>query len=131
MDATTKTLVQTTIALGAGVLVFRGIAAAAGIAATGLGILNIQLGRTAVLTALASGAAKGGWLVGLVGAAAAAATVYGVLNNNIKTTGEETEALSSKARELKDQIAQLQKEITDGKKLGIDTTDAQQRMSFT
>jgi TP901 family phage tail tape measure protein len=129
MDATTKTLVQTTIALGAGVLVFRGIAAAAGIAATGLGILNIQLGRTAVLTALASGAAKGGWLVGLVGAAAAAATVYGVLNNNIKTTGEETEALSSKARELKDQIAQLQKEIADGKKLGIDTTDAQQRVN--
>jgi hypothetical protein len=67
--------------------------------------------------------------VGLVGAAAAAATVYGVLNNNIKTTGEETEALSSKARELKDQIAQLQKEITDGKKLGIDTTDAQQRVN--
>jgi TP901 family phage tail tape measure protein len=129
MDATTKTLVQTTIALGTGVLVFRGIAAAAGIAATGLGILNIQLGRTAVLTALASGAAKGGWLVGLVGAAAAAATVYGVLNNNIKTTGEETEALSSKARELKDQIAQLQKEIADGKKLGIDTTDAQQRVN--
>jgi TP901 family phage tail tape measure protein len=129
MDATTKTLVQTTIALGAGVLVFRGIAAAAGIAATGLGILNIQLGRTAVLTALASGAAKGGWLVGLVGAAAAAATVYGVLNNNIKTTGEETEALSSKARELKDQIAQLQKEIADGKRLGIDTKDAQQRVN--
>jgi TP901 family phage tail tape measure protein len=129
MDATTKTLVQTTIALGAGVLVFRGIAAAAGIAATGLGILNIQLGRTAVLTALASGAAKGGWLAGLVGAAAAAATVYGVLNNNIKTTGEETEALSSKARELKDQIAQLQKEIADGKKLGIDTTDAQRRVN--
>ena len=129
MDATTKTLVQATIALGTGVLVFRGIAAAAGIAATGLGVLNIQLGRTAVLTALASGAAKGGWLVGLVGAAAAAATVYGVLNNNIKTTGEETEALSSKARELKDQIAQLQKEITDGKKLGIDTTDAQQRVN--
>ena len=128
MDATTKTLVQTTIALGAGVLVFRGIAAAAGIAATGLGVLNIQLGRTAVLTALASGAAKGGWLVGLVGAAAAAATVYGVLNNNIKTTGEETEALSSKARELKDQIAQLQKEIADGKRLGIDTTDAQRRV---
>jgi TP901 family phage tail tape measure protein len=129
MDATTKTLVQTTIALGAGVLVFRGIAAAAGIAATGLGFLNIQLGRTAVLTALASGAAKGGWLAGLVGAAAAAATVYGVLNNNIKTTGEETEALSSKARELKDQIAQLQKEIADGKKLGIDTTDAQRRVN--
>ena len=129
MDSTTKTLVQTTIALGAGVLVFRGIAAAAGIAATGLGFLNIQLGRTAVLTALASGAAKGGWLAGLVGAAAAAATVYGVLNNNIKTTGEETEALSSKARELKDQIAQLQKEIADGKKLGIDTTDAQRRVN--
>jgi TP901 family phage tail tape measure protein len=129
MDATTKTLVQTTIALGAGVLVFRGIAAAAGIAATGLGILNIQLGRTAVLTSLASGAAKGGFVAGLIGAAATAASVYAVLNNNIKTTGEETEALSSKARELKDQIAQLQKEIADGKKLGIDTTDAQRRVN--
>ena len=128
MDATTKTLVQTTIALGAGVLVFRGIAAATGVASVALGLLNVQLGRTAVLTALASGAAKGGLLVGLVGAAAAAATVYGVLNNNIKTTGEDTEALSSKARELKDQIAQLQKEIADGKKLGIDTTDAQRRV---
>ena len=129
MDRTTKTLVQTTIALGAGVLVFRAIAAAAGIAATGLGFLNIQLGRTTVLTSLASGAAKGGWIMGLVGAAAAAATVYGVLNNNIKTTGEDTEALSSKARDLKEQIAQLQKEIADGKKLGIDTKEAQQRVN--
>ena len=129
MDATTKTLVQTTIALGAGILVFRGIAAAAGVAAAGLGLLNIQLGRTAVLTTLASGAAKGGWIAGLVGAAAAAATVYGVLNTNIQVTGQETEALSGKARELKEQIAQLQKEIADGKKLGIDTKDSQQRVN--
>lgn len=129
MDATTKTLVQTTIALGAGILVFRGIAAAAGVAAAGLGFLNIQLGRTAVLTTLASGAAKGGWIAGLVGAAAAAVTVYGVLNTNIQVTGQETEALSSKARELKEQIAQLQKEIANGKKLGIDTTDAQKRVN--
>ena len=129
MDKTTKTLVQTTIALGSGVLAFRSIAAAAGIAATGLGFLNIQLGRTAVLTTLAAGAAKGGWIAGLVGAAAAAATVYGVLNSNIKTTGEDTEALSGKARELKEQIAQLQKEIADGKKLGIDTKDTQQRVN--
>jgi TP901 family phage tail tape measure protein len=129
MDATTKTLVQTTIALGTGILVFRGIAAAAGVAATGLSFLNIQLGRTAVLTTLASGAAKGGWIAGLVGAAAAAATVYGVLNTNIQVTGQETEALSGKARELKEQIAQLQKEIADGKKLGIDTTDAQKRVN--
>ncbi len=128
MDATTKTLVQTTIALGAGILVFRGIAAAAGVAAAGLGFLNIQLGRTAVLTTLASGAAKGGWFVGLVGAAAAAATVYGVLNTNIQVTGQETEALSGKARELKEQIAQLQKEIADGKKLGIDTKDNEKRV---
>jgi len=129
MDQTTKTLVQTTIALGAGVLVFRGIAAAAGIAATGLSLLNIQLGRTAVLTSLASGAARGGFIAGLVGAAATAAGVYAVLNNNIKATGQETETLSSKARELKDQIAQLQKEIADGKKLGIDTTEAQKRVN--
>ncbi len=129
MDQTTKTLVQTTIALGAGVLVFRGIAAAAGIAATGLSLLNIQLGRTAVLTSLASGAARGGFIAGLVGAAATAAGVYAVLNNNIKATGQETEALSSKARGLKDQIAQLQKEIADGKKLGIDTTEAQKRVN--
>ncbi len=129
MDQTTKTLVQTTIALGAGVLVFRGIAAAAGIAATGLSLLNIQLGRTAVLTSLASGAARGGFIAGLVGAAATAAGVYAVLNNNIKATGQETEALSGKARELKDQIAQLQKEIADGKKLGIDTTEAQKRVN--
>lgn len=129
MDQTTKTLVQTTIALGAGVLVFRGIAAAAGIAATGLSLLNIQLGRTAVLTSLASGAARGGFIAGLVGAAATAAGVYAVLNNNIKATGQETEALSGKARGLKDQIAQLQKEIADGKKLGIDTTEAQKRVN--
>jgi len=129
MDKTTKTLVQTTIALGAGVLVFRSIAAAAGIAATGLGFLNIQLGRTAVLTSLASGAAKGGFAAALIGAAVTAASVYAVLNNNIKTTGEDTEALSSKARELKEQIAQLQKEIADGKKLGLDTTDAQKRVN--
>ena len=128
MDATTKALVQTTIALGAGILVFRGIAAAAGVAAAGLGFLNIQLGRTAVLTTLASGAAKGGWIAGLVGAAAAAATVYGVLNTNIQVTGQETEALSGKARELKDQIAQLQKEIAEGKKLGIDTKDSEKRV---
>ena len=132
MDATTKTLVQTTIALGAGVLVFRTLGGVIQLATAAMALYNVQLTRAAIITALQTGAAKGGWagaLISVAAAGTAAALVYKTIGDNAKVAGQDTEALSGKARELKDQIAQLQKEIADGKKLGVDTTDAQRRVN--
>jgi hypothetical protein len=132
MDTTTKTLVQTTVALGGAVLAFRVAQGLIQLATAAAALYNVELTRTAILTALASGAAKGGWVGALISVAVAggtAALAYKLIGDNAKVAGQDTEALSSKARELKEQIAQLQKEITDGKKLGIDTKDAQQRVN--
>jgi len=132
MDTTTKTLLQTTIALGSAVLAFRVAQGLIQLATAAAALYNVELTKTAILTALASGAAKGGWVGALISVAVAggtAALAYKLIGDNAKVAGQETESLSSKARELKDQIAQLQKEIADGKKLGIDTTDAQKRVN--
>jgi TP901 family phage tail tape measure protein len=132
MDATTKTLVQTTVALGSAVLAFRVAQGLIQLATAAAALYNAELTKTAILTALASGAAKGGWVGALISVAVAggtAALAYKLIGDNAKVAGQDTEALSSKARELKEQIAQLQKEIANGKKLGIDTTDAQKRVN--
>jgi len=132
MDATTKTLVQTTVALGSAVLAFRVAQGLIQLATAAAALYNVELTKTAILTALASGAAKGGWVGALISVAVAggtAALAYKLIGDNAKVAGQDTEALSSKARELKEQIAQLQKEIADGKKLGLDTTDAQKRVN--
>lgn len=132
MDQTTKTLVQTTLALGAGMLAFRVAQGLIGLASAALIGLNVNLTRTAILTSLIGGSAKGGWMGALINLAVvggSAALAYKLVGDNVKAAGQDTEALSGKARELKEQIAQLQKEIADGKKLGIDTTDAQKRVN--
>jgi len=134
-DSTTKTLLQTTVALGVALAVMKSRVIEFGVTATILkavtvaqGLWNEKLKISAVLQAVINGLT----IKGLVNAGIAAGVgvaAYLALDNMIKTTGQDTETLSGKARELKDQIAQLQKEIADGKKLGIDTTEAQKRVN--
>jgi TP901 family phage tail tape measure protein len=115
-DRTTKTLLQTAVGLGAFVAVLKGItiAQAAWTAATkGTGV------AMAFLTALTgpSGIARVA-----VAAGVAAAAYYG-MGQAIKVAGEETTAMADKSRAVKDEIAQLGKEIEQSKKLNVDTSD--------
>ncbi|MFO0000664.1 MAG: hypothetical protein ACK559_06015, partial [bacterium] len=57
-----------------------------------------------------------------VAAGVAAAAYYG-MGQAIKVTGEETTAMADKSRAVKDEIAQLGKEIEQSKKLNVDTSD--------
>jgi len=133
-DSTTKTLLQTTVALGVALAVMKSRIVEFGVTATILkavtvaqGLWNEKLKISAVLQSVINGLT----IKGLVNAGIAAGVgvaAYLALDNMIKTTGQDTEALSGKARELKDQIEQLQKEIADGKKLGIDTKDSEKRV---
>jgi len=120
-DRTTKTLIQTTVGLGVAIAVLRGIAVAQA-------VWNERLKVTAVLQAIVNGlSVKGLGQIAL--AAGVGALAYAGIGALIKETGQETTELSDKARGLKDEIKSLQDQIAEQKRLGLDTTTAEQRLA--
>ena len=142
-----RSAVPVTIALGqallivtnraklAGALTLAHVAAARGIAAvtaayTALKVVKdaiinrtkVQLTLESLIAGLKTGGIAGA-VVTVAGTAAAAGLAYKFIGDQIKVAGEETTALSDKSKELKEEIAQIGKEIEQGKKLNIDTTD--------
>lgn len=126
-DRTTKALIQTTTGLAVGVAVFRGIAGAVGLLNAAQALWNTRLkGSIALQTVLTALTPKG--LVQLAVAATAAGLAYQGVGALIKVAGEDTEELSGKTEELKDEIKLLQDETEKRKKLNLDTTEAQKKL---
>lgn len=134
MDKTSKTLLQTTVAFGVAVVTFRAVSVAVGLAVAAMAMFNKQLTIANINMALARGtAARGGWVGTIVSIAAAlgvAAVGYKVLGDNVQTAGAETEGLSEKVRGLNDEITKLQKDIAEGKRLGVNTDDAERQLEI-
>ena len=127
-DRTTKQLLQTTIALGVGITIFRGLYQGLKlIELAQVGINNLTK-AWAVILAFVKGLNPGSALLALGVAAAAATGAYFALDNVIKVTGADTEELSSKANDLKEQIKGVQEEIESSKKLNLDTSEAQRKL---
>lgn len=127
-DRTTKQLIQTTIALGVGIVIFKGLH-------QGIKLLELaQIGLNnankayAVILSFIKGLNPGSALLALGVAAAAATGAYFALDNVIKVAGADTEDLTSKANDLKEQIKGVQDEIASSKKLNIDTSEAQRKL---
>lgn len=118
VDKTTKTLIQTMTGLATFVAVIRGLAAAqrlwaAATAATGAALTFVTaLGGPSGLARIA------------VATAAASAAYYG-MSKIIKETGADTNDLSEKSKALKGEIEKLGAEIEQGRKLKIDTSEAE------
>ena len=127
-DRTTKQLLQTTIALGVGIAVFKGMTQGLAALQVAQSVLNARTKAYAVLLSFVQALNPGKALIALGIAAAAAAGTYALLDSQIKVTGEDTEELSKKANELRDEIKKTQDEIDKTKKLKLDTTEAQQRL---
>ena len=126
-DKTTKALIQTTVGLAVGVSVFRGIAGAVALLNAAQALWNTRLkGSIALQTVLTALTPKG--LVQLAVAATAATAAYAAVGSLIRVAGEETEDLSGKTEELRDEIKLLQEEIQKRKELKLDTTEAQKKL---
>jgi TP901 family phage tail tape measure protein len=102
--------------------------------ALGAFLITLRLIRIAQDAWTASTKGTAGWMTFLtalqgpkgIGQIAVAAGVAGVafagLGAVIKETGQETAALEQKSKGLKDEVASLDKQIAEGKKLNIDTS---------
>ena len=127
-DRTTKQLLQTTIALGIGITVFKGIyQGVVLLKAAQLGLNNAQR-ASAVILAFIQGLNPGKAVLALSVAAVAASAAYATLDRFIKVAGADTEELTSKVNDLKEQIKGVQDEIASSKKLNIDTSGAQRKL---
>jgi len=116
VDSKTKALIQTMAGLATFVAVMRGIIALQE-------LWNARLKITTVLLTITNAlSGPQGWAkIGVAIAAAGAA--YAGMGALIKETGGETDALADKSKGLKDEIAQLQSQIDQGKKLKVDTSE--------
>ena len=121
-DRTTKTLVQTMVALGVGVAILRGLAVAQA-------LWNAQLLRTTILQGIVSAFSLKG-LATLALAAGAGALAYKLVGDAIQVTGEETQALTEKASKLKGELTDLQKQLAEEKRLNMNTDDTQRRIEI-
>lgn len=126
-DRTTKGLIQTTVGLAVGVAIYRGLAGAATLLAVAQGVWNKGLKASIALQAALQALTPKG-LVQLAVAATAAGLAYQGVGALIKVAGEDTEELSGKTEELRDEIKLLQDEIEKRKKLNLDTTEAQKKL---
>lgn len=125
VDATTKGLLVTLGTVGTAAAVFR-------LAAFAVDALNARLAITGGLLGGIAAATKTKGIASLIAIAVAATgakLAYDGLSNSITVSGEDATALSDKARDLKDQIKQLQDQIAEQKRLGLDTTTAEQRLA--
>lgn len=126
-DRTTKALIQTTAGLAAGVGAYRALATGINLVAVAQGVMNartrVGIALTAALQALTP---KG--MIALAAAAVTAGIVYQGVGALIRVAGEETQEMSGKAEELRDEIKLLQDEIEKRKKLNLDTTEAQKKI---
>lgn len=127
-DRTTKQLLQTTIALGVGIAIFRGLYQGLKLIEVAQSGINNITKAYAVILSFVKGLNPGSALLALGIAAAAATGAYFALDNVIKVTGADTEELSSKANDLKEQIKGVQEEIANSKKLNLDTSEAQRKL---
>jgi TP901 family phage tail tape measure protein len=116
VDSKTKSLIQTMAGLATFVAVMRGIVALQE-------LWNARLKITVALQTISSAlSGPQGWAkIGIAIAAAGAA--YAGMGALIKETGGETDALADKSKGLKDEIAQLQSQIDQAKKLKVDTSE--------
>ncbi len=121
-DKTSKALVQTLAALGAFVLVLKGITLAQ-IAWNNAAKISVILQAT--LTALKS--AKG--IAGIALAVGAGAAAYTALGAAMKNAGQDAEEMSDKARELRTQIKDTQEQIQQQKALKLDSSQAEKRLA--
>ncbi len=136
MDATTKQMIATVSALGAGMAVLRGQMIFTGIAAAITRIVqayrawttatNIQTAAQAALTILTGGTAG---LGKVAAAAAAAAGTYAILNGVLQESGQATEELSEEQRNLQSEIDATKKTISEQQELGISTDAAEKRLA--
>lgn len=78
---------------------------------------------TAVAQTFVSALSGPGGLAKIAAAAVIAGGTYVALGAAIKETGQETAELESKAKTLKDKLASLDEQISQGKKLNVDTSD--------
>lgn len=126
-DKNTKQLLQTTIALGVGIVVLTKTQVALNLLHYGWVAWNAAIKTTNVLMAFLQ-ALSGKGLLNIVIAGSLAAATYAALGNIIQVTSEDTEELSSKANDLKEQIKGVQEEISSSKKLNLDTSEAQRKL---
>ena len=125
VDATTKGLLVTLGTVGTAVAVFR-------LAAFAVDALNARLAITGGLLGGIAAATRTKGVASLIAIAVAATgakLAYDGLSNSITVSGEDATALSDKARDLKDQIKQLQDQIAEQKRLGLDSSSAEQRLA--
>ena len=125
-DRTTRTLLQTVAGLGAAIAVLR-------LAAVLQAAWNARLRVTATLQAIIATLSGGNLAKGLLTAAAAAGVgigAYLAMGAAIGVAGEETEGLADKARTMREEIAKLQKDIDEGKKLKVDTSDSERQLEI-
>jgi TP901 family phage tail tape measure protein len=126
-DRTTKALIQTTAGLAVGVGIYRALAAGISLVAVAQGVANAKTKVGIALTAALQVLTPKG-MVTLAAAAVAAGIAYQGVGALIKVAGEETQEMSGKAEELRDEIKLLQDEIEKRKKLNLDTTEAQKKI---
>jgi TP901 family phage tail tape measure protein len=126
VDRTTKVLIQTTASLAAVATVYRGVASATALVAAAQNLWNNRLKTSIALSAVLQALTPK--LVQLAFAAGAAVLAFQGVGALIKVTGEDTEELSGKTEELRDEIKLLQDEIEKRKKLNLDTTEAQKKL---
>ena len=125
VDSTTKGLLVTLGTVGTAVAVFR-------LAAFAVDALNARLAITGGLVGGLAAATKTKGVAALIAialAATGAKLAYDGLSNSITVSGEDVTALSDKARGLKDQIKTLQDQIAEQKRLGLDSSGAEQRLA--
>ena len=127
VDRTTKVLIQTIASLAVVATVYRGVASATALVAAAQNLWNNRLKTSIALSAVLQALTPKG-LVQLAFAAGAATLAFQGVGALIKVTGEDTEELSGKTEELRDEIKLLQDEIEKRKKLNLDTTEAQKKL---
>jgi hypothetical protein len=123
-----RTLVQTAAGLGAMVGTMTLVATATTAGAGAMTLFGNATKAAAAAAAVLQGVTKGG-VIGLVAGLAAGAATYVAIGKAMEGAADQSQKLSERQRELKDEISQVQERIAKQKELKIDTTISQAKLA--